>query len=151
MKKMVAEFKEFIMHGSVIDLAVGVVIGSAFTAIVTKVVEGLITPLVALVVSLFTNGKNLEDSLSVLTVKVNGVAFDFGSVVSAIITFIITGFVLFLVVKGINKAQSFRKTEEVEEEEITAEDYLAEIRDLLRLQSGLPIETESVEDTEESK
>ncbi|MCD5002068.1 large conductance mechanosensitive channel protein MscL [Enterococcus saccharolyticus] len=149
---MVAEFKEFIMHGSVIDLAVGVVIGSAFTAIVTKVVEGLITPLVALVVSLFTNGKNLEDSLSVLTVKVNGVAFDFGSVVSAIITFIITGFVLFLVVKGINKAQSFRKTEEVEEEEeITAEDYLAEIRDLLRLQSGLPIETESVEDTEESK
>lgn len=145
MKKMLAEFKEFIMTGNVVDLAVGVVIGSAFTAIVTQVVDGLITPLIALFVSLFTNGKDLEDSLSVLTVKVNGVAFDFGAVVSAIITFLITGFVLFLIVKSMNKAQSFNK-KEVEEEpeaEVTAEDYLAEIRDLLRLQSGLPAEDET--------
>ena len=150
MKKIASEFKEFIMTGSVIDLAVGVVIGSAFTAIVTKVVEGLITPLIALVVSLFTNGKSLEDSLSILQVKVHGVVFYFDSVVSAIITFLITGFVLFLVVRTINKAKSFRKQEEeVEEEvEVTAEDYLAEIRDLLRQQAGLPVESTETKENE---
>ena len=150
MKKIATEFKEFIMTGSVIDLAVGVVIGSAFTAIVTKVVEGLITPLIALVVSLFTNGKSLEDSLSILQVKVNGVVFYFDSVVSAIITFLITGFVLFLVVRTINKAKNLRKKDELVEEEVevTAEDYLAEIRDLLRQQAGLPVESVETETKE---
>ncbi len=140
MKDMFSEFKEFLMRGNVVDLAVGVVIGSAFTAIVTQVVDGLITPLVALFVSLFTNGADLESTLAVLEVSVNGVTFDFGSVVSAIITFIITGFVLFLVVRGINRMQESRKKGEPEIEEVvaTAEDYLSEIRDLLRLQSGLP-------------
>lgn len=140
MKDTFSEFKEFLMRGNVVDLAVGVVIGSAFTAIVTQVVDGLITPLVALFVSLFTNGTDLESTLAVLEVSVNGVTFDFGSVVSAIITFIITGFVLFLVVRGINRLQESRKKEEPEIEEVvaTAEDYLSEIRDLLRLQSGLP-------------
>ena len=148
MKKILAEFKEFIVTGNVIDLAVGVVIGSAFTAIVTKVVEGLITPLIALVISLFTNSTNMDDSLNALVWSPRkGVIFDFGSVISAIITFLITGFVLFLVVKGINKLQNFHKApEEEEEEEVTAEDYLAEIRDLLRLQSGLPIDVEIVEE-----
>lgn len=140
MKDTFSEFKEFLMRGNVVDLAVGVVIGSAFTAIVTQVVDGLITPLVALFVSLFTNGTDLESTLAVLEVSVNGVTFDFGSVVSAIITFIITGFVLFLVVRGINRMQESRKKGEPEIEEVvaTAEDYLSEIRDLLRLQSGLP-------------
>jgi len=140
MKDMFSEFKEFLMRGNVVDLAVGVVIGSAFTAIVTQVVDGLITPLVALFVSLFTNGADLESTLAVLEVSVNGVTFDFGSVVSAIITFIITGFVLFFVVRGINRLQESRKKGEPEIEEVvaTAEDYLSEIRDLLRLQSGLP-------------
>lgn len=140
MKDTFSEFKEFLMRGNVVDLAVGVVIGSAFTAIVTQVVDGLITPLVALFVSLFTNGTDLESTLAVLEVSVNGVTFDFGSVVSAIITFIITGFVLFLVVRGINRLQESRKKGEPEIEEVvaTAEDYLSEIRDLLRLQSGLP-------------
>lgn len=140
MKDTFSEFKEFLMRGNVVDLAVGVVIGSAFTAIVTQVVDGLITPLVALFVSLFTNGADLESTLAVLEVSVNGVIFDFGSVVSAIITFIITGFVLFLVVRGINRLQESRKKGEPEIEEVvaTAEDYLSEIRDLLRLQSGLP-------------
>lgn len=54
---MLKEFKAFIMRGSVLDLSVGVVIGSAFTAIVTKVVDGLITPLVSLVFVLFTKNK----------------------------------------------------------------------------------------------
>ena len=60
---MIKEFKEFIMRGSVLDLAVGVVIGSAFTAIVTQVVEGLITPLVSLIFVLTTGKKSADDAL----------------------------------------------------------------------------------------
>lgn len=136
---MFKEFKEFLMRGSVLDLAVGVVIGSAFTAIVNKVVEGLITPLVGLVVSLFTQGQNLEDAVSVLDWSpVKGVTFAFGDVVSAIITFLITGFVLFLIVKTANRAKALGAKEEPEEEAIpTAEDYLADIRDMLAEQKHL--------------
>ncbi|MGG5314586.1 large conductance mechanosensitive channel protein MscL [Enterococcus sp. AZ072] len=137
---MIKEFKDFLMRGSVLDLAVGVVIGSAFTAIVNKVVEGLITPLVGLVVSLFTRGQNLEDAVSVLDWSpVKGVTFAFGDVVSAIITFLITGFVLFLIVKTANRAKKLGTKEEAEEELAapTAEDYLADIRDMLAEQKHL--------------
>ncbi|MEO1769300.1 large conductance mechanosensitive channel protein MscL [Candidatus Enterococcus ferrettii] len=137
---MIKEFKDFLMRGSVLDLAVGVVIGSAFTAIVNKVVEGLITPLVGLVVSLFTRGQNLEDAVSVLDWSpVKGVTFAFGDVVSAIITFLITGFVLFLIVKTANRAKKIGTKEEAEEELAapTAEDYLADIRDMLAEQKHL--------------
>ncbi len=138
MKKMLGEFREFIMKGDVLDLAVGVVIGSSFTAIVKQVVDGLITPLVGLVISLIpgtTNG-NLEDTLNILDVKFRGVTFQFGDVISAIITFIITGFVLFLVVRAANRAKNLReKPVVVVEETPTSEDYLAEIRDLLKAQA----------------
>ncbi|MCM6881278.1 large conductance mechanosensitive channel protein MscL [Enterococcus italicus] len=136
---MLGEFREFIMKGDVLDLAVGVVIGSAFTAIVKQVVDGLITPLVGLVISLIpgtTNG-NLEDTLNILDVKFRGVTFQFGDVISAIITFIITGFVLFLVVRAANRAKNLReKPVVVVEETPTSEDYLAEIRDLLKAQAN---------------
>lgn len=132
---MFKEFKEFLMRGNVIDLAVGVVIGTAFTAIVTNVVNGLITPLVGLIVSLFTKGKDLNEAMSVLDwTPVKGVTFAFGDVVSALITFVITGFVLFLIVKAANKAKDTATKEEAVVPEVkvpTAEDYLADIRDLL--------------------
>ncbi|HIY58521.1 MAG TPA: large conductance mechanosensitive channel protein MscL [Candidatus Tetragenococcus pullicola] len=143
---MLAEFKEFIAGGDVVDLAVGVVIGSAFTAIVNQVVEGLITPLIGWVVAAITGSNDLESSLSILDVSPTaGVVFKFGDVISALITFIITGFVLFLVVKGVNNMKNFHKAPEEEEAVETAEDYLSEIRDLLRLQQGLPVEQESDE------
>lgn len=140
MKGMLKEFKEFMMKGDVLDMAVGIVIGGAFTAIVKNVVDGLITPLIGLVVSLITGTKDLEGALSVLDwTPVKGVTFQFGLVISAIITFIITGFVLFMIVKAANKAKSIRKVEEEKAEEATpaptAEDYLAEIRDLLKEQA----------------
>ncbi|MDT2597607.1 large conductance mechanosensitive channel protein MscL [Enterococcus dongliensis] len=132
---MFKEFKEFLMRGNVIDLAVGVVIGTAFTAIVTNVVNGLITPLVGLIVSLFTKGKDLNEAMSVLDwTPVKGVTFAFGDVVSALITFVITGFVLFLIVKAANKARDTAAKKEAVVPEVqipTAEDYLADIRDLL--------------------
>lgn len=103
---MIKEFKEFIMRGSVLDLAVGVVIGSAFTAIVTQVVEGLITPLISLIFVLTTGKKSADDALGALVYKVEGVEFNIGSVISALITFLITAFVLFLIVKAANKMKN---------------------------------------------
>ena len=139
MKGMLKEFKEFMMKGDVLDMAVGIVIGGAFTAIVKNVVDGLITPLVGLVVSLITGTKDIEGALSVLDwTPVKGVTFQFSLVISAIITFIITGFVLFTIVKAANKAKKVRKKEEEEvaaDPAPTAEDYLAEIRDLLKEQA----------------
>lgn len=130
---MFKEFKEFMMRGNVLDLAVGVVIGSAFTAIVTKVVEGLITPIVSLIIVLTTGKTSADDAFGSMVFNVKGVDFNVGSVISAIITFIITAFVLFLIVKAANKMQ--KPVEEVEDDP-TAEDYLAEIRDLLAEQNG---------------
>ena len=133
---MIKEFKEFIMRGSVLDLAVGVVIGSAFTAIVTQVVEGLITPLISLIFVLTTGKKSADDALGALVYKVEGVEFNIGSVISALITFLITAFVLFLIVKAANKMKNRGKKEEAAEEVVpTSEDYLKEIRDLLAAQT----------------
>ena len=101
MKKLLDEFKEFIMRGNVLDLSVGVVIGSAFTAIVNGIVDGLITPLIGLVVGLISGGTDLQSSLSVLDwAPING------------------GFVLFLIVKAVNTAQRkvVKKEEELEAE-----------------------------------
>lgn len=137
MKKFGQEFKEFIIQGDALSLAIGVVIGSAFTAIVTSLVTNLITPLIELFISLFMKkGENMDDALKVLNLKINGVAFDFSAIISAIITFLITGFVLFLVVKSINHAKNLTQKPIEEEEEVlpTTEDYLKEIRDLLKEQ-----------------
>lgn len=133
---MIKEFKEFIMRGSVLDLAVGVVIGAAFTAIITAVVEGLITPLIGLIAVTITNQKNLEDATSILNVKFNGATFAFGDVLAALITFLITAFVLFIIIKAVNKAKAARNNEEEEEAAIeTVETYLSDIRDLLEKQN----------------
>lgn len=131
---VIKEFKEFIMKGDVLDLAVGVVIGGAFTAIVNGLVTGLITPLINLVFIVLFHQKQSE-AFDALVVNVRGAKFDFGLVISAIITFIITGFVLFLIVKTANK---FRNKGQAEKEVVAApkaEDYLAEIRDLLVTQN----------------
>jgi large conductance mechanosensitive channel len=134
---MIKEFKEFIMRGDVLDLAVGVVIGSAFTSIVNQVVQGLITPLVGWIVAMITGTSDLEGALSILDWSpTKGVTFAFGDVISAIITFIITGFVLFLVVKAANHAKKLRSTKEETIATPTAEDYLSDIRDLLAQQTA---------------
>ncbi|MDU2104829.1 MAG: large conductance mechanosensitive channel protein MscL [Enterococcus faecalis] len=130
---MIKEFKEFIMRGSVLDLAVGVVIGSAFTAIVTQVVEGLITPLISLIFVLTTGKKSADDALGALVYKVEGVEFNIGSVISAL---------------AANKMKNRGKKEEAAEEEVvpTSEDYLKEIRDLLAAQTP-PAETVKTDST----
>jgi large conductance mechanosensitive channel len=122
---MIKEFKEFIAGGKAIDTAVGVVIGAAFTGIVKNIVDGLITPLIALIVPNDGSFENLD-------IKIHGQTFQFGLVLSAVLTFFLTGLVLFFVVKAINHARSFGKTEAEEATTIETElSVLAEIRDLL--------------------
>lgn len=148
---MIKEFKEFIMRGNVLDLAVGVVIGSAFTAIVTQIVNGLITPLVSLVFVLTTGEKSANDALGALVFHVKGVAFNIGDVISALITFLITAFVLFLIVKAVNK---MKKTPEAAEEEVsgpTTDDLLEQIRDLLAAQNTAKATGVMKETTENTK
>ncbi|MBS5989145.1 large conductance mechanosensitive channel protein MscL [Anaerococcus hydrogenalis] len=98
------EFKEFISKGNVIDLAVGLIMGSAFTAIVKAVVDGILMP----IISGLTAGVDYED----IVVNFFGAKLQIGSVINAIITFLIISLFLFLIVKTLNKA----KKEEVIEE-----------------------------------
>ena len=119
----VDEFKTFIMRGNVLDMAVGVVVGSAFTAIVTSIVENLLTPIIGL---LLPNSTFAEWAPG---------GFGIGAVINAIITFLITAFVVFWIVKVVNKL-SKKKEEEAPAPEPpagpTTEELLIEIRDLLK-------------------
>lgn len=131
---MIKEFKEFIAQGSVLDAAIGFVLGLAFKAIIDSVVEGLLMPLVGAA----TSGYDLNSLKIVLKQGVGeepDVALMIGTVIQTIITFIIIAFVLFLIVKAVNKARARRKaTEEPVVEDAPAADIvlLTEIRDLLQ-------------------
>ena len=123
---MLKELKAFLLRGNVVDLAVAVIIGAAFGAIVTSFVNDVITPLI-LNPALKAAG---VEKIAELTW--NGVAY--GSFLSAVINFLVIGTVLFFVVKAAEKAQNLGKKEEAAEEADAAptqEELLAEIRDLL--------------------
>lgn len=112
MKKFFEEFKEFINQGNVMDLAVAVVIGAAFTAIVNSVVSDLIMPLISLV----TGGVNFSDMKVSLGSGPDAAAFTYGNFINAVIQFIIIAFVVFLIVKAMNRARAFaRRGKHVEE------------------------------------
>ena len=102
MKKFFEEFKEFINQGNVMDLAVAVVIGAAFTAIVNSVVSDLIMPIISLV----TGGINFSDMKIPLGDGPDAAAFTYGNFINAVIQFLIIAFVVFLIVKALNKARS---------------------------------------------
>ena len=124
---MPAGFKNFIMRGNVIELAVAFVVGAAFVAVVKALVDGLITPLIAATV-----GKpNLDEAM---IVPVNNADFLFGAVLGAIINFVpVAAAVYFLIVLPMNKLAERRKAGTEPEPEAPAEDILLlqEIRDLL--------------------
>lgn len=108
MKKFLEEFKTFAMQGNMIDLAVGVVIGGAFSKIVTMIVDCIITPLISLVISAVTGQPSTDALFGSLAVG----PFPIGQLISTIIDFVITALVLFVIVKSINKFQSIGKKEE---------------------------------------
>lgn len=120
------EFKDFIMRGNVVELAVGLVMGSAFTAIVSALVDSMIMPIIA--------GLSGNASVEGLAFSFNGSAIQYGMFLQAIIDFLLIAAVLFFAIKGLNTLAAQRKDqeEEKEEEDIpSSEDYLREIRDLL--------------------
>lgn len=123
---MIKEFKEFISRGNMMDLAVGVIIGAAFTAIVNSLVNNLINPLIGLFIG--------KIDLSTLTFKIGEATFKYGEFLNAVINFLIIAFVVFLLVKLVNKLMPKK---EVKEEHIPSaeETYLREIRDLLKQDS----------------
>ena len=105
---MLKDLKNFLLRGNVVDLAVGVIIATAFGAIITSFVNDIITPLLLNPALEAANVKNIAE------LAWNGVTY--GKFLSAVINFVVVGTVLFFMVKGIEKAQNLRKKEEVAEE-----------------------------------
>lgn len=104
MKQFLEEFKKFALRGNVIDLAVGVIIGGAFSSITNSLVGDVISPLIGLVAN---------TDLSYLVLTINGVDVRYGSFLTAVINFIIMAFVIFLMVKALNALSNVgRKKEE---------------------------------------
>ena len=104
MSNFLKEFKEFALRGNVLDLAVGVIIGGAFQGVVNSLVQDIIST----IIGLFAN-----QDFSNLVITLGGVQVKYGSFITALINFIIMAFVIFLIVKGMNKLASLGKHEEV--------------------------------------
>jgi large conductance mechanosensitive channel len=142
---MFKEFRDFIARGNAMDLAVGIIIGAAFTAIVNSLVQDLINP----VIGLFTGGvdfSNLffalstESYASVAAAEEAGVAvFKYGSFITAVINFLIIAWVVFLLVRAINRLKSATAKPVAPAPAVptgpTQEELLVEIRDTLRAQT----------------
>lgn len=127
MKSFFEEFKKFISRGNVIDLAVGVIIGGAFSAIVTALTNQILMPLINWFLAVVTGGKGMSGAVTVLPPAVytvdetgekvidlaNSIYIDWGAFIAAIINFLLIALVLFLIVKAINKAnEGIKKNKE---------------------------------------
>ncbi len=140
MKKILAEFKEFISRGNVVDLAVGMIIGSSFTAIVNSLVNDMIMPLVGWMFG-GIDFTSLRFVIREATDTVEEAAINYGSFLQSIVNFLLISIVIFLMVKAIN---SFHRKKKVLEEPLPEEPeepppadpedvvLLREIRDLLK-------------------
>ena len=126
---MIYEFKEFAMKGSMMDMAVGIIMGGAFGTVIKSLIEDVLMP----VIGHFSGGVDFSDKKIILSEAVDGVggsAISYGSFINAIIAFLILAWVLFMLIKGMNSA---RKAEAEEPEAPPANEVLlAEIRDLLK-------------------
>jgi large conductance mechanosensitive channel len=129
---LIKEFKEFISRGNVLDMAVGIIVGGAFTSIVTALVDNIITPIIGMI----SGGVDFSS----LSVTVGSANLQYGAFIQAVINFLLVAFVLFMVLKAVNtatsKAQALIKKEEEEKAEAPAEPseevkLLTEIRDAL--------------------
>lgn len=126
MRSFMNEFRDFIMRGNVMDLAVAFIMGAAFQTVVKSVVDDLIMPLVGIVTG--------SISFSAIVWHIGSADIKIGAFVSTLITFLLTSFAVFLILKGVRKAQALT-SKEVEEEEETVHEtelgVLQEIRDAL--------------------
>lgn len=130
MKKFIQEFKEFALKGSMFDMAVGLIMGSAITSVVSSLVNDIITP----IIKLCTGGTgNMANSVWVF----NGVEFTYGNFINQLLSFLITAFVIFMMVKGMNRLRALTAKKEAEEvpsepEVTTTDKLLAEILEELK-------------------
>ncbi len=145
---MLNEFKDFIAKGNVMDMAVGIIIGAAFTAIVTSLVGDLINPIIGLV----SGGVDFTNNYAVLAGDVpegasleaaretGGSVFAYGAFIMAIINFLIIAWVVFMLVRMVNRVKDAAKKEEAAAPEApkgpTQEELLMEIRDALKAQAS---------------
>ena len=145
---MINEFKDFIAKGNVMDMAVGIIIGAAFTAIVTSLVGDLINP----IIGLFTGGVDFTNNYAVLSGDVaegasleaaretGASVFAYGAFIMAVINFLIIAWVVFMLVKMVNRVKDAAAKEEEPAPEApagpTEKDILMEIRDALKAQSS---------------
>jgi large conductance mechanosensitive channel len=123
---MLKEFRDFAMRGNVLDLAIAVVVGAAFIAIVTSLVDDIIMPLVGILLG----GMDFTS----LAITVGEASITYGNFIQAIINFLIIAFVLFLMVRSINQVQArlAKEEEEAPAEPSREEQLLTDIRDLLK-------------------
>ena len=134
---MFSEFKAFIMKGNVMDLAVGVIIGGAFSAIVASLVGDVLMPIIGAIFGGldFSNYfAPLADGVTATTLeaaKEQGAVLAYGSFLTAVINFLIIGFIIFLIVRAVNRVMA-EKEEEAPAGPPANEVLLAEIRDLLK-------------------
>ena len=126
MKKNIEEFKKFIARGNVIDLAVGVIIGGAFSSIVTSLVDNILTPILGLVLG--------GVDFSSLSITFRDTKIEYGAFIQSIIDFLIIAICIFTVVKIINKIMHIKKKEEEKVVPKKSDEVLLleEIRDLLK-------------------
>ena len=104
MKKILKEFKEFIARGNVMDLAVGVIVGGAFSAITTSLINDIIMPLLGI----FTG----SISFAALSVTIGGAVITYGNFIQALLNFLVMAFIVFCMVKAVNKMTHLKKEEE---------------------------------------
>lgn len=124
-KGLIDEFKTFIKRGNVIDLAVGVIIGSAFSSIVSSLVDDILMPLIGVVIGGY--------DFSELSIKIGQSTIKYGMFIQNIINFLIIAFCVFIFVKLLNKLEHY-KEETKKEEKVKSDEtiLLTEIRDLLK-------------------
>lgn len=128
---MLKEFRAFLMRGNIVELAIAVVIGAAFGALVTSLVENLLTPVIAAVIG--------KPDFSDLTFTINGSVFRYGSFLNALISFVsIAAAVFFFVVRPIDAMQRARGIEKAEDGRSDEAVLLEEIRDLLSARNTQP-------------
>jgi large conductance mechanosensitive channel len=120
---MIQEFKKFIMKGDLVTIAVAFILAGAFKTVVDGFVNFIVTPIIAAIVG--------QPSFSDVNIKIGDATIGIGDFLNTVVSFVIIGFVLFLVVKAYDKAKSMRGAEEAAEDP-TDVDLLTEIRDLLK-------------------
>ena len=126
MKKMLNEFKDFINKGNVVDLAVGVLIGSAFSSIVTSLTNNIISPIIGMFGEADFSGMVLNIHVGIIKLSLK-----YGAFLTDVINFVIMAFIIFLIVKFMNKIMT-KKEEKVEEKVNEELEVLKEIRDNLK-------------------